>query len=33
MLDHALEVVAYALKLRQSRLMPIGAVPVSAPDE
>jgi len=27
MLDHGLEVVAYALKLRQSRLLPVGAAP------
>ncbi|WP_458366927.1 MobH family relaxase [Burkholderia pseudomallei] len=27
MLDHGLEIVAYALKLRQSRLLPIGAPP------
>jgi len=27
MLDHALEVVAFALKMRQSRLLPVGAVP------
>ncbi len=27
MLDHGLEVVGYALKLRQSRLLPIGAAP------
>ncbi|MDR2014528.1 MAG: TraI domain-containing protein [Azoarcus sp.] len=27
MLDHALEVVAYALKLRQSKLLPVGAAP------
>lgn len=27
MLDHGLEIVAYALKLRQSRLLPVGAPP------
>ena len=27
MLDHGLEIVAYALKLRQSHLLPIGASP------
>lgn len=27
MLDHGLEIVAYALKLRQSRLLPVGAQP------
>ncbi|MBF3411137.1 MobH family relaxase [Burkholderia pseudomallei] len=27
MLDHGLEIVAYALKLRQSRLLPVGASP------
>jgi integrating conjugative element relaxase (TIGR03760 family) len=27
MLDHGLEVVAYALKLRQSHLLPVGAIP------
>ncbi|MCL1860651.1 MAG: TraI domain-containing protein [Proteobacteria bacterium] len=27
MLDHALEAVAFALKMRQSRLLPVGAVP------
>jgi len=27
MLDHGLEIVAYALKLRQSHLMPVGAAP------
>ena len=28
MLDHGLEIVAYALKLRQSHLLPAGATPV-----
>lgn len=27
MLDHGLEIVAYALKLRQSHLLPAGATP------
>ncbi|MEX5685368.1 MobH family relaxase [Pseudomonas silesiensis] len=33
MLDHGLEIVAYALKLRQSHLLPVGATPEAQADQ